>query len=154
MTFIVLYDGNNKKCILLKNEEWREGDPEDNYEINPYLAGREKPSNFAPLVGFVGTKSNKAAQTANDMIFKVKKMNEKRNTGADCAGAGKKEQLAMINAIMESSGSKTEKFNNENTKNIKNALCTLIEFTLRYYNIHKADLVWFLDPDAAKMYNF
>jgi len=85
------------------------------------------------------------------MVFKVKDLMEKRHTGARCDGAGKKDTIILLNRIIGE-----EKYNKENTKGmIQEELCSLQEFTLRYYNkLRKNDKIYFLDTSSAKNYGF
>jgi hypothetical protein len=103
-------------------------------------------------MGFIGTKSNKATEQI-DFVFKIRKMEEKRNTGADCSGAGRQEQLNFLNKILETgSQGKVPFFTKENYKPV---VCPLMELVMRYFHDEKrADLLWFLDPDTAKMVGF
>jgi hypothetical protein len=150
LRFLVLYEGSKRKYLVFRDETWSEAESEDVYDIEGSLKTFQVPTNFASIMGFVGTKSNKATEQI-DFVFKIRKMAEKRNTGADCSGAGRQEQLNHLNKILEESGSKTF-FTKEN---YKPAVCPLMELVMRYFQDEKrADLQWFLDPDTAKLVGF
>ena len=148
-TFIVFY--NIKKQVFLLADErtnrWLEAEPEDQREINIYLESLEKPSNLNTLVGFIDYE----IKTHSYMVFKVKNMVEKRNVGARCDNAGKKDTIKLLNSIYG-----MEKFTKENTKGIvQSELCATQEFTMRYYNkIQKDGNTWFLDTESAKELGF
>ena len=85
------------------------------------------------------------------MVFKVKDISKKRNTGARCDQANKKVKISTLNSIYGD-----EVYTDENTKGVNaTMLCCLEEFIMRYYNkIQKDGKTWFLDPDTAKVYKF
>jgi hypothetical protein len=89
------------------------------------------------VIGFIGNFKHKY------MIFKVKFMKEKRNSGARCDQSGKKENIKILNEIF---GEK-DKFNFINTKGMnKNELCIRQEILLRLFNKkNKNNKIWFLN---------
>jgi hypothetical protein len=149
IVYLNLFDKTKKHIFVFENEVWREAEPEERLEINQTLTTR-KP--FPKIIGFIGEKSNQPGKKY-DVVFKTKNTTQPRNTGADCYGATKKDQLVILNQIVEEGEEeKKEPFNNENTKVIRGGICCYIEFTLRYYNTIHPDKIWFLDPDLAKEY--
>jgi hypothetical protein len=84
-------------------------------------------------------------------VFKVKDILNTRNTGARCDEAGKAKTIKLLNTIIGH-----EEYTKDNTKGmVQQELCALQEFTLRLYNLQKKDnLVWFLDPEMAKISKF
>jgi hypothetical protein len=153
----VTYNKNKNIILTLgdKNKWEPTGSKAENKEIASLKEVIEflKPSKYNDIVGFIGyEKGNK------DVAFKTKVMTAKRDTGARCDQAGKKNNLKKINTIIGE-----EKYTSENTKMVKDArgklikdaisnveICVLIEFTLRYFNeIKKDDKTWFLTPEMA-----
>ena len=149
----------NKRIIMILNDKniWSEASPEDQREIASSKETKEylnfKLQEYNIIVGFIGyEKGNK------DLAFKTKNMNSKRDTGARCDQATKNKNLSKLNEIIGE-----EKYNNENTKAVKDEngtvvqeavgnveLCVLEEFILRYFNITEHDnKKWFLTPEMA-----
>ncbi len=149
LTALEFYNIKQRIILILDNKtnSWSEAEPEDEFVINNEINKRPTPGNFNNLIGFIDYE----VKTGNYMVFKVKDLLEKRNTGARCDGAGKKDTIILLNKIIGA-----EKYNKENTKGmIQEELCSLQEFTLRYYNkIKKNNKIFFLDPSNAKNYGF
>ena len=149
LTAIEFYDVKKRVIFILdqKSNVWNEAEPEDELVVNKLINERPVPSNFNNLIGFIDYE----VKTGNFMVFKVKDLMEKRHTGARCDGAGKKDTIMLLNRIIGE-----EKYNKENTKGmIQEELCSLQEFTLRYYNkLRKNDKIYFLDTSSAKNYGF
>ena len=144
--------------ILNNDNKWVEAGSEDKREISASKEGKEffvmKPNEYNKFVGFIGyEKSNR------NLVYKIKDMNSKRDTGARCDEAGKVKTLQKLNEIVGESN----KYTNENTKAKKDAdgniiseaighteLCVLQEFLLRFFNtIKREDKKWFLIPELA-----
>ena len=91
------------------------------------------------------------ADKTDVMVFKVKDIKNPRNTGARCDEAGKAKTIKLLNSIVGS-----EEYTKETTKGVvQQELCALQEFTLRNYSlINKDNLVWFLNPETAKINKF
>jgi len=150
-----LFQENKRRFYLLEKGTWREAEPEDEREIVAFLKETDAfklKAPFSPIVGFVGEKSNQPGKKY-ELVFKTKNMENVRNKGADCSGAGKKDQLETLNKILFEAGIPIV-YTNENTKDIKGAICCFIEFLLRYYQETKPEKTWFLDVDMAKIYTF
>ena len=146
---IVFYNVKKREVLILndKTNIWQIAEPEEEREINEIIDNKPNPTNFNNLVGFIDYE----VKTGKFMVFKVKDILEKRNIGARCDGAGKKDTIKMLNAIVG-----YDKYNKENTKGIvQEELCCLQEFTLRYYNKqHKNNKIYFLDTESAKNFGF
>jgi hypothetical protein len=154
-SFLVLFQENKRRFYLLEKGTWREAEPEDEREIVAFLKETDAfklKAPFSHIVGFVGEKSNQPGKK-HELVFKTKNMENLRNKGADCSGAGKKDQLETLNKILAEAGIPIV-YTNENTKDIKGAICCFIEFILRYYQETKPEKTWFLDVDMAKIYTF
>ena len=157
-TAFVMYKLNKLMVMLLnKDNKWVEADPEDKREISASKEGKEfftmKPNEYNKLVGFIGyEKSNR------NLVYKIKDMTAKRDTGARCDEAGKVKTLQKLNEIVGET-----RYTNESTKAKKDVdgniiseaighteLCVLQEFILRFFNsIKREDKKWFLTPELA-----
>jgi hypothetical protein len=158
-TAFVMYKLNKLMVMILdKDNKWIEAEPEDKREISASKEGKDlftmKPNEYNKFVGFIGyEKSNR------NLVYKIKDMTSKRDTGARCDEAGKVKTLQKLNEIVGESN----KYTNENTKAKKDAdgniiseaighteLCVLQEFLLRFFNtIKREDKKWFLTPELA-----
>ena len=158
-TAFVMYKLNKLMVMILdKDNKWIEAESEDKREISASKEGKDlftmKPNEYNKFVGFIGyEKSNR------NLVYKIKDMTSKRDTGARCDEAGKVKTLQKLNEIVGESN----KYTNENTKAKKDAdgniiseaighteLCVLQEFLLRFFNtIKREDKKWFLTPELA-----
>lgn len=147
---IVLYNKDKRNILIHRNEteSWVNAEPEDIHDISPYIREKYsiKESEYNELVGFISFETKQS-----HYVFKIKNVNAKRNTGARCDEKTKAKNITVLNEIL-----REEKYTKENTKNIVNQeLCTLQEFTMRYFNkIKKNGKIWFLDTELAMIYNF
>jgi hypothetical protein len=158
-TAFIMYNlGKRMIMILNSDNKWIPAEPEDQREI----AASQKVKNllvfnkddYNKIIGFIGyEKSNRY------LVFKTKDMTSTRDTGARCDEAGKAKNISKLNDILG-----VEKYDNENTKAVKDAdgnviseavgnveLCVLQEFILRYFNVDKDKKKhkWFLTPEMA-----
>jgi hypothetical protein len=150
---IVLYNKDKRHILINRqgsngSETWFNAEPEDIHDISPYIREKYsiKESEYNELVGFISFESKQS-----HYVFKIKNVNAKRNTGARCDEKTKAKNISVINEIL-----REEKYTKENTKTMVNQeLCTLQEFTMRYFNkIRKNGKIWFLDTELAMIYNF
>jgi hypothetical protein len=150
---IVLYNKDKRHILINRNDSngsyiWVNAEPEDIHDISPYIREKYsiKESEYNELVGFISFESKQS-----HYVFKIKNVNAKRNTGARCDEKTKAKNISVMNEIL-----REEKYTKENTKNVVNQeLCTLQEFTMRYFNkIRKNGKIWFLDSELAMIYNF
>jgi hypothetical protein len=138
---------NSNQVLLAKNEgdseKWGEAQSEDwrdlENEIRKLAIPKDK---YNKIVGFMIDFKNEI------MVFKVKQLEKKRHKGARCDQAGKKDALAMLNAILGD-----EVYTIENTKDIgQKEICVMQELTLRIYERqNKDDKIWFLAPGVAAL---
>jgi hypothetical protein len=155
---IIFYDKNKRKILYLsETKKWLESRPEEQRELGESKEAKQlfsfQVTDYNTYVGFMGyEKSNKY------MVFKVKNMSSKRDTGARCDEAGKTKTMDILNTIVEK-----DKFTKENTKILKDKegnviqeaighteLCVYQEFVLRYFDkIKKKGKKWFLTPEMA-----
>ena len=150
LTGIILYDTTVKKIMILdeNTNTWINAQAEDERDLANVIKKKYavSPTAFNDLIGFIGYD-----QKNKYLVFKIKDMTVKRNTGARCDQATKAKSLVILNKIIG-----FEKWTKENTKKkniVDTGLCIIEEFTLRQYNKQKKDgKIWFLDPDTAKVY--
>ena len=150
-TTILLYNITSKEEILIfNNDKWNKAEPEDVREIMEALGVREKwilkNQGMNSLIGFMGyEKQNRY------LVFKIKDLKYKRNSGARCDEGGKTKTLKMLNEVVGE-----ERYTSESTKGIVHIeLCCLLEIIMRYYNRVKVDdKVWFLNSDIALFNKF
>jgi superfamily II DNA or RNA helicase len=148
LTGIVLYDVNVRKMMILNVKEnvWTEAEPEDERDLKNAIAKKYKVNadDFNDIIGFIGYE-----QKSKYLVFKTKDMKAKRTTGARCDQATKAKSLVILNKILGE-----EKYTKESTKAIVDTgICIMEEFLLKKYNKdRKNGKVWFLTPEAAKIY--
>ena len=150
-TTILLYNITSKEEILIfNNDKWNKAEPEDVREIMEALGVREKwilkNQGMNSLIGFMGyEKQNRY------LVFKIKDLKYKRNSGARCDEGGKTKTLKMLNEVVGE-----ERYTSESTKGLVHIeLCCLLELIMRYYNRVKVDdKVWFLNSDIALFNKF
>ena len=150
--------GKRMIMILNSDNKWIPAEPEDQREIAASPKVKDlltfNKDVYNKIVGFIGyEKSNRY------LVFKTKDMASTRDTGARCDEAGKAKNISKLNDILG-----VEKYDNENTKAVKDAdgnviseavgnveLCVLQEFILRYFNVDKdkKKYKWFLTPEMA-----
>ena len=164
---IILYTGNKsdtrKIMILNENNLWTEAKSEDRLEVAKKVHDilGITPDKYNKLIGFIGY-DNKNRY----LVFKVKDVLAKRNTGARCEEAAKDKRIDVLNEIIGE-----QKYTKKNEEDItpeeksrgvistkgmvSSSMCSLQEFLLRYYNkIHRDGKIWFLDFELAMMYQF
>jgi len=153
---IYLQEGDAFILYILNKTVWQKGEKTDNDEFTPLYVKkiRELIINLNEVYGFIipfkGT---------NELIFKTKVKDEKRQSGARCDQASKKETIKTLNSILASikrddsnSNCPTRVFSDEMVKEIGNVeLCCYTELVLRCYNLHKVNgKVWFVSPEYAQ----
>jgi len=148
---------------LNKSGKWVEAESEDALNIQKAADQIMNIPNdkYNNLVGFMGYDNKNRF-----IVFKVRNMQSKRNTGARCEEAAKDKRIELLNEIIG-----TEKFTKKNEKDmtaeeknngvistkgmVSTQMCSLQEFLLRYYNkIQKNGTFWFLDFELAMMHHF
>ena len=103
------------------------------------------------IIGYISY-DNKYGHT-----FKIKNNELKRHTGASCDQMNKDKKIQILNALVgyekykkygKQDKEKDEKKVGDTTGMIKEQMCSLIEFIMRYYTITKKnDKIWFLNND-------
>lgn len=150
---IYLAEGSDVVLYVWDGELWKKGEKTDNDEfIKPYAKNvGDLIRNLNTIYGFIIP-----FKETQEMIFKTKVRDQKRQSGARCDQASKKESVKTLNAIL--SGVKrdgecpTEYFTEDIVKTIGNVeLCCYTELVLRCYNHHKTKgKVWFVAPEYAQ----
>ena len=148
---ILLYNNNAKEEIFIYDKDnWKKAEPEDIREIMEAPVVREKwiikSQELNKYIGFMGyEKQNRY------LVFKIKDILSKRNSGARCDEGGKTKTLKILNEIVGE-----ERYTTETTKGlVQMELCCLLELIMRYYNRMKVDnKVWFLNSDIAMFNKF
>ena len=138
---ILLERSGVQVLFISKDGAWMEAEPEDYKDLKSEIMKYVVPvSSLNLTVGFV---SNFKSQY---MIFKVKDMTLARHKGARCDQAGKAETIKHLNRILG-----VETYTKDNTKKtIQLELCTILELTLRLYNMENRNgKRWFLSPEEA-----
>jgi hypothetical protein len=143
---LILTDGKEILYFILNKKEWILADEVDKIEMNKKLEKTTiQDSMLAEYIGYLYYD-----KTNQYIIFKVKNTFKKRNKGARCDEANKKNTIKLLNSILEE-----EKYTKENTKIFNNMdLCIYQELTLRVYqHTNKNNKIWFLEPEKIKLYN-
>lgn len=151
---IYLQEGSN--FVLYVKEDgsnWKKGEKTDNDEFTPLfvkqVSARIKDLN--DIYGFIIP-----FKDTNELIFKTKIKTQKRQSGARCDQASKKETIKSLNEILKSAkrseGCPTQMFDEETVKAVGNVeLCCYTELVLRCYNHHKVHgNTWFVEPEFAQ----
>ena len=102
--YIILYNLNEQKIIILNKKKWIEALPEDktdlfqskNIDIKKKLdiLHLYKEGNYNNIIGFIGYEKNN-----NSLTYKTKNLSSKRDTGAKCDDAGIK-TMTLLNEIL------------------------------------------------------
>jgi len=140
----ILWVKNGMEALIAKDgKEWVEGKSEDWRILNDKIQKlKVSDQDLNNIFGFIDEFKNE------QMVFKVRQINKKRNKGARCDQSGKKSALAVLNLI----DSDTE-YTIENTKDInQRQICVLQEMLLRLYNLRNKDgMIWFVGPGVAAL---
>jgi hypothetical protein len=143
----ILLTKDNKPTIYVQSKEnkeiWKESEPEDLNASNfgSVIGKFNIPANrMFRLVGFFSLFKNK------EMVFKVKDMTDKRNTGARCDSAGKKPIIDFLNKVQNVSS-----YDTENTNMISQmGLCAILEILMRHYTVkNNCNPAMFLSSELA-----
>jgi hypothetical protein len=148
LTSIILFSADKIHVMILKGKKWINAEPEDEREIAIETAKTLDFTKFEVnnIVGFIGLEVKNRY-----LVFKVKDMEAKRNTGARCDESSKPRKIAVLTELM---GEQLfEKYTNGTTKGLVQAeLCSLEELLFRYYNQNKKNnKLWFFDFESAML---
>ena len=148
LTSIILFSGDKIHVMILKGKKWFKAESEDEREIAIETAKTLDFTKFEVnnIIGFIGLEVKNRY-----LVFKVKDMDAKRNTGARCDESSKPRKIAVLTELM---GEQVfEKYTNGTTKGlVQPELCSLEEFLFRYYNKSKKNnKVWFFNFESAML---
>lgn len=136
-----------------QKKKWKKGEKTDNDDFIKLFAKsvgdiiRDLNAIYGFIIPFKDT---------NELIFKTKMRDQKRQSGARCDQASKKETIKALNLILanikRNSECSGEVFSEEVVKTIGNVeLCCYTELILRCYNHHRVNgKVWFVGPEYAQ----
>lgn len=140
----ILWVKLGEAALLVKDKDkWVEGRSEDWNIFNDLIESKRVTSkDVNTTFGFIDDFKNE------DMVFKVKQMNKKRNKGARCDQAGKKAAITVLNQIVDEPIYTVDNLKNINQKQI----CVMQELLLRLFEIEEKDgMVWFVGPGQAAL---
>ena len=148
LTSIILFSADKIHAMILKGKRWFKAQAEDEREIAVETAKTLDFTKFEVnnIIGFIGLEVKNRY-----LVFKVKDMEAKRNTGARCDESSKPRKIAVLTELM---GEQLfEKYTNGTTKGmVQPELCSLEELLFRYYNKSKKNnKVWFFDFESAML---
>jgi hypothetical protein len=142
------------RLYVLSDEGWREAKKTERDVLQPiFIKNTGKIlSKLNEIYGFIIQ-----FKDSDELIYKTKLRDVKRQTGTRCDQSSKKETIKTLNEIMKSSkgdkGCPTQEFNEENTSEIGNVeLCCYSEMVLRCYNENKVNKkIWFVQPEYSQI---
>lgn len=148
-----LQEGEKFVLYVWSDDQWSKGEKTDNDDfIKIYVKNiRELIVDLNEIYGFIIP-----FKETNELIFKTKVRDQKRQSGARCDQASKKETIKTLNTILASvkrdGECPTTVFTDDVVKDIGNVeLCCYTELVLRCYNFHKVKgKVWFAGPEYAQ----
>jgi hypothetical protein len=148
LTSIILFSAEKIHVMILKGKRWFKAEAEDEREIAIETAKTLDFTKFEVnnIIGFIGLEVKNRY-----LVFKVKDMEAKRNTGARCDESSKPRKIAVLTELM---GEQLfEKYTNGTTKGmVQPELCSLEELLFRYYNKSKKNnKVWFFDFESTML---
>jgi hypothetical protein len=148
LTSIILFSADKIHAMILKGKRWFKAEAEDEREIAVETAKTLDFTKFEVnnIIGFIGLEVKNRY-----LVFKVKDMEAKRNTGARCDESSKPRKIAVLTELM---GEQLfEKYTNGTTKGmVQPELCSLEELLFRYYNKSKKNnKVWFFDFESTML---
>ena len=150
---IYIQDGSEFKLYVLEDGAWKKGEKTDNDEFAPHLikliSGMIKA--LSAIYGFIIP-----FKDTDELIFKTKITEQKRQSGARCDQASKKDTIKTLNMILQSvkrnENCPSTEFDEDVVKDIGNIeLCCYTELVLRCYNHHSLQgKTWFVNPEFAQ----
>lgn len=139
-----LFDENQKDHLYIQEKNWEEAKPMESRKFSKQLSTLKIPlDQFSKFVGFMILFKDK------EYVFKVKRLELKRNKGARCDQASKNVILNLMNEIMKYKYDEDNVYTTKNMKNIsKLQVCIEQEFLIRYFN-DTTDEIWYLNTALA-----
>jgi hypothetical protein len=150
---IYIQEGSEFNLFILEDKQWKKGEKTDNDEFTPLLVKEVSGviKTLSDIFGFIIP-----FKETNELIFKTKIKEQKRQSGARCDQASKKDTIKTLNMILNSvkrnENCPSTEFDDDTVKNIGNIeLCCYTELVLRCYNHHKLlGKSWFVNPEYAQ----
>jgi hypothetical protein len=134
--------------MILKDKKWHQAEPEDEREIAMETVSKMDFGKYElnNMIGFIGQD-----QKNRFLVFKVKDMEAKRNTGARCDESSKPKKITILTELL--GAEMFEKYTQGTIKGLVQAeLCSLEELLFRYYNkIKKNTKILFFDFENAML---
>ena len=148
LTSMILFSGDKIHVMLMKNKTWVQAEPEDEREVALETVAKMDYIHYElnNMIGFIGQD-----QKNRYLVFKVKDMEAKRNTGARCDEASKTKKIQILIELL---GQELfDKYTQGSIKGlVQSELCSLQEFLFRYYNKSKKNnKLWFFDYENAML---
>ena len=135
---IIVSSSAHREWTLAQQQDIHDLSEEITKNINNIMPVSERLSNY---IGFMVNFKK------DYMIFKIRDMSQKRNTGARCDQASKIKSVQFLNSLGEEQYTTTSKFS-------KQELCIIQELLLRKFDVEKKDgKKWFLTPTEALIVN-
>ena len=136
-----------------KEKKWVKGEKTDNDEFMPLFVKNASSmiKKLSNIYGFIIP-----FKDTNELIFKTKIKDQKRQSGARCDQASKKDTIKTLNMILnivkKNDACPSSVFDDDTVKDIGNIeLCCYTELILRCYNYHSVNKnVWFVNPEYAQ----
>ena len=105
--------------------------------------------NFGNKIGILINFKNKSKEY-NELIFKIKDMEQERTTGARCDQFSKNDKIKLLNELVSNLDGVITSYTGTNMKKIPIDTCYFIEFLFRYMNISEiGNKKWFLDAEQS-----
>ena len=146
---IQLQNTGKQQLIISKDQKprvWSIAQPQDYEDLAGNIA--EIVNDIMPMATKLSAHVGFMVNFKKDyMVFKIREISKKRNTGARCDQASKAASIRMLNYLGEDSYT---------TKSVQSRqeLCIIQEFIFRKYNLEKKDgKRWFLRPAEAVLIN-
>ena len=143
---IIFYDEQERHILVLnkRSNMWIDAEEEDKRDLSVAIKNTYTipATTLNSILGFIGDGTDKS-----ELVFKTQDRSKKRTTGTRCEQATKSKNITILNKIVGE-----EMFTKDNILPIVDVgVCCLQEMLMRLYNIEKAEYIWFLSPDTAKM---
>lgn len=105
--------------------------------------------NFGNKIGILVNFKNKSKEE-NELLFKIKDMEQERTTGARCDQFSKNDKIKLLNELISNLDGVITSYTGTNMKKIPIDTCYFIEFLFRYMNISEiGNKKWFLDAEQS-----
>jgi len=133
--FIIFYDDDKtRKLMKLENLLWVDGDAYDEQQVNK--SAIPPIPKYNKYVGFIDY------DETSKMVFKIKDITAKRNTGARCDQSQKKTKINILNELLGDGGEFIKSVDPTGVE-----LCLYQEFILKSYNKTRSGETYFLTFD-------